>query len=182
MNVSVAVILFISLIAILGVANIGVKRLTKDVKSSKVAITISVTPTLSNITPTTIKQENLSISKTNTQVSPTAAITKNLNTFKDEFNLDLKYPNSVVLESSNELILESEDDPETITNWYKGKIQEMGLRTKSFVQTRANDAILNKLSGANSDKEINVEISKNGNSKVKIKVNVKIPIDNEKTF
>lgn len=97
---------------------------------------------------------------------------------------DLKYPNSESTVSNiDSAFYESTDDPDTITNWYKGKIRSFGMNTKSFVQTKTNGNVLNKLAAANGNREINIEITKkNGEPKVKIKVTDALPIDNEKTF
>lgn len=83
-----------------------------------------------------------------------------------------KYPNSILIsESTNALSLESSDDPTTITNWYKSKIQSSGMSVKTFVTTNNNDNILNKLSGASGSTGVLVEVSKNsGDSIVKISV------------
>ena len=72
------------------------------------------------------------------------------------------------------LVLESNDNTDKITDWYKAKIEELGMNVKSFVTTRANDKILNKLSAADGAREINVEISKEqGTSLVVISVGLK---------
>ena len=173
MNVSVAVILFISLIAIIGVANVGVKQFTKDVKSDKTKNTISITQ--HTINPTVTKTE---ISPTpKIKLSPTKAMQKNL--FNESNNLDFKYPNSVILENSNELVLESDDNPDTITNWYKEKIKNSGMNSKAFVQTKTNDNVLNKLAGASGTREVNVEIiKKSGEIKTTIRIKDTMPIHN----
>ena len=67
---------------------------------------------------------------------------------------------SVISSNSNSLKLTSTDNTDTITNWYKEKINSLGMNVKSFVTTSANDKILNKLVGANGTREIRVEISK----------------------
>lgn len=77
------------------------------------------------------------------------------------FNLsDFRYPDSSQLESTDRLVLESSDDPKTITDWYKDKIRNLGFKSKSFVQTSTNGNILNKLVGASSNKQVKVEIEK----------------------
>ena len=44
------------------------------------------------------------------------------------------YPGSIILsQSGNEMTLQSTDDPQTITNWYKEKITSLGMNAKSFV-------------------------------------------------
>ena len=74
-------------------------------------------------------------------------------------------------ETSNSLNLESSDNPQKITDWYKEKIRGSGMNVKSFVQTSTNGEILNKLAGANSELEVNIEISKAADeSQVQIKV------------
>jgi hypothetical protein len=75
--------------------------------------------------------------------------------------LDFKYPNSqIVSSSSNSMSLESSDNSDSITEWYKGKIDSQGMNVKTFVKTKANDKVLNKLIGADGNKEISIEISK----------------------
>lgn len=80
-----------------------------------------------------------------------------------ESNLgNYKYPNSKVVSSTSiSLTLESGDNPDTITNWYKDKIKSENMNVTSFVVTKTNDNVLNKLVGANGQKELRVEIKKN---------------------
>lgn len=63
-------------------------------------------------------------------------------------------------------VYESPDDTDTITDWYKAKINSLGYNVKTFVKTSANDKILNKLVGAKPREELSVEISKNPGSPV----------------
>lgn len=88
--------------------------------------------------------------------------------------LDYKYPNSQLISSSEYFLsLESSDNSDVITNWYKEKVNSLGMNVKTFVTTKANDKVLNKLVGADGDKEISVEISKeNEASSVKISVTI----------
>lgn len=82
------------------------------------------------------------------------------------------YPGSkVIIRNSTRLMLESYENSDNITEWYKNKIENMGMNVKSFVTTRANDKVLNKLSGADGRKEINVEISKDQDSPL-VKISV----------
>lgn len=79
---------------------------------------------------------------------------------------NLFYPNAHEISSDNGMsTLESSDDPDTITNWYKDLIKNMGMNTKSFVQTKTNGNILNKLVGSNATANISVEISKSSADK-----------------
>lgn len=103
------------------------------------------TPTLSNNSQVIIKQEVKDNSKAN----------QNFN------SSDFKYPQSNQISSSgNNLILESNDSYDLITNWYKEKIRSLGFKSKSFVQTKTNGNILNKLVGASGSTEVMVEIKK----------------------
>lgn len=63
------------------------------------------------------------------------------------------------------------DSTDTITDWYKNKIEDMGFNVKSFVKTSANDVIKNVLSAAKAGEEIKVQITKNpGDSVATIEV------------
>jgi len=74
------------------------------------------------------------------------------------------YPGSIILsKSEKEMTLQSLDDPQAITNWYKEKIISAGVNAKSFVTTNTNGNVLNKLVGAKSGFKISVEISKKNN-------------------
>jgi hypothetical protein len=75
------------------------------------------------------------------------------------------YPGATLVETSNTYLkYQSFDDPQTITNWYKAKIEEQNLRTTSFVQTSSNGQISNKLIGSNGQVEIEIEIEKQPNN------------------
>ncbi|MCL4354931.1 hypothetical protein M1349_05750 [Patescibacteria group bacterium] len=77
------------------------------------------------------------------------------------------YPNSFNYSKKGERIsFQTNDDPQTVTDWYKSKIDNLGLSTQSFVQTSSNDNVLNKLVAASGDKEIRVEISKNSREEI----------------
>ena len=77
----------------------------------------------------------------------------------------LSYPNAEVVSSGEStLTLRSNDDSDVITDWYKEKITGLGMNTKSFVKTKTNDNVLNKLVGADGQTEIRVEITKQANN------------------
>lgn len=79
----------------------------------------------------------------------------------------LKYPGAKELSKTDDtLIMESSDNPQTITNWYKEKIRSENMNTKSFVTTKANDKVLNKLSAVGNGKNVSIEISKASNSSI----------------
>jgi len=167
MQVVVLVILIISAIVISGNYTKGKKQSKKTLSAISLP-SKNPTPVISN-TPILI----LSPSKIYNSTTP---IVQNFS--------DLKYPSSRQLESSDtSFVFESNDDPDLITNWYKEKIKSLGMNSKSFVQTKTNGNVLNKLVGARGDKEIRVGIvKKNDESVTKITVSTTIPIDNQKTF
>ena len=58
-------------------------------------------------------------------------------------------------------------------DWYKEKIKALGMNTTSFVQTKTNGDVLNKLVGSRGQQKVEVEIIKNNREQeVKIKLNV----------
>lgn len=97
------------------------------------------------------------------------------NIIKDSSGIDLldfHYPNSIKMNLDGEnLDLESSDSIDLITNWYKDKINSLGLTSKSFVATNTNGHVLNHLVGADNDREVVIEIIKPSNQNItKIRV------------
>lgn len=81
---------------------------------------------------------------------------------KDTTTLDnFMYPQSKRISAlATRLTLESTDDPQIITDWYKDKIKNLGMNTTAFVQTSTNGNILNKLTGASREVKVEIEIKK----------------------
>lgn len=105
-------------------------------------------------------------------VTSTPYPTKTSNQMSNLFIEDYKYPGATITgASTNTLTLELQGNVDAITDWYKDKIQSTGMNIKTFVVTKANDNVLNKLSGSNANQEVNVEIEKKfGESSVLIRV------------
>lgn len=82
------------------------------------------------------------------------------------------YTGSKTLSSTaSKLELESNASAESITLWYKKKIEDSKFNAKSFSQTSTDGNILNKLSAAKPGEKLNVTIKKDQNtSKVLITV------------
>ena len=73
-----------------------------------------------------------------------------------------RYPGSFIVSlTGTTLSLESSENTDKITDWYKEKIKNQGMNVKTFVVTKTNDNVLNTLVGADGKKEIRVEIKKN---------------------
>lgn len=82
------------------------------------------------------------------------------------------YPNSVKVGSNDgRVVLQSSDNSKAITDWYKNRINSLGMNATSFIQTSTNDTVLNSLVGSDGQREVKVEISRNaGDSVTKITV------------
>ncbi len=126
-----------------------------------------------SVTPTPTVFQNANNQNKNVQMPTTTPIptqTANNNTDISSFI----YLNSTTISSGNKnLILQSFDDPQVITNWYKDRITNIGMSAKSFITTNTNGDILNKLAGANGSMQVEVTISKKSSeSRVKIKIEI----------
>lgn len=56
------------------------------------------------------------------------------------------YPNSTITsQSENSYELRTSDDPETVTNWYREKVNAENYSAKSVVKTKTNGNVLNKI-------------------------------------
>ena len=110
--------------------------------------------------------------KASPTIHPTSTPTPKPQTSQNQSMDEYIYPASKVISSSvRSLSLTSNDDPGKITSWYKEKIQSKNLNVNSFVNTQANDKILNKLVGDNGQISISVEVSKeNANAQVNITI------------
>lgn len=136
---------------------------------STLALNASTNPTAE---PTTIASDSPSPSASSTanptlKPTPTAAIFHQSNSptpnpTTNNSNSDWRYPNSTVVSGSgNNITLTSSADPSAITDWYKQKIQSLGMNTRSFVTTNSNNNVLNKLAAAGNSGSINIEIKRN---------------------
>lgn len=84
--------------------------------------------------------------------------------------LTFQYPGSTIITSlDNQLTLVINENPDSITNWYKEKIASLGMNTTSFVVTKNNNNVKNELVGAGNNKEIRISIEKTAN-KTKVKI------------
>ena len=84
---------------------------------------------------------------------------------------DWTYPNSSVVSSGQELVLNSSDSPDAVTGWYRGKINSSGYNIRNSVKTSANDVVKNVISAVGNGIKVSVEITRNpGDSATKIEV------------
>lgn len=162
-NIKVLVILLIVFLVAVSIQKNYSKNIKSESENSDKIISPSVSPILTSI-PTFIPTVTPKILPTSIPMLP--PVKTNINSFI--------YPNSVKINiDASSVILQSSDDPQVITNWYKEKITNMGMNTKSFVQTNTNGNVLNKLVAANSDFKVSVTVSKKNNqSSVEIAVSI----------
>ena len=166
MNIVVTIVAVVLVITGVFVSKIS----KKEIQTSETSQVLSVEEEIKEeeVTPTTGSHQTDTPIPTKTPIpSPTNTpkpASSNLSSFQ--------YPNSQVVSSSeNSLILNSIDNADSITDWYKEKIKGDGMSVTSFVTTKTNDNVLNKLVGADGEREIRVEITKEaGSSTVKISV------------
>ena len=166
MNIVVTIVAVVLVITGVFISKIS----KKEIQTSETSQVLSVEEEIKEeeVTPTTGSHQTDTPIPTKTPIpSPTNTpkpASSNLSSFQ--------YPNSQVVSSSeNSLILNSIDNADSITDWYKEKIKGEGMSVTSFVTTKTNDNVLNKLVGADGEREIRVEITKEaGSSTVKISV------------
>src|SRR3989338_3904764 len=162
-NVHLLVIL-IGLIALASFVQKGInKNENKNLENNSPA-DISQTPIPSPTekpTPAVIKE------------NPTPIVTENQNSSQADINF-YKYPNSQTEESGgNRLVLNSSDDPNKITEWYIEKLKSQNLSVNSFVKTKTNNNVLNKLISSNGTIKVSITISKkNSDTNAKIAVEI----------
>lgn len=85
------------------------------------------------------------------------------------------YPGAIMISEGEKTVLESSDDTDTITDWYKGKIEGEGFNVRSSVKTSANDNIKNVISAAKNNSNVHVEITKKPDANV-VRIELKVSI------
>ena len=140
------------------------RNYSKDIRRESKNPSNTISPSVSPV-PTSIP--TLAPTARPTILPTSASGSTNINNFI--------YPNSQrISPGGNSIVLQSSDDPQAVTNWYKEKITGLGMNAKSFVQTNTNGNILNKLAGANKSINVSIEISKqNSESETVIKILIK---------
>ncbi len=147
-----AFLIILLFLTILFDKNIKKSNSIKQNNSSNLVEKQKITPTVSPTNTPTPLPENIQEQTTTSTINNAS----NINSFI--------YPNAIVIaKSGNNLILQSNDDADKITDWYKQKIKELGMVASSFIKTNANGKVLNKLAGSSGEKEILVEVAKQHN-------------------
>jgi hypothetical protein len=126
-------------------------------------------PPIIEITPTIIITSTpIPTVKKNPTLPTLSPIPTQSKTSPIDSNLDLWiYPGAAKTTSSNNhLSLESSDNPDKITNWYKDKINSQGMKTQAIAQSNANGNIKNQLSAANTNYEIQITIAKSADQSI----------------
>ena len=162
MNILVSLILVLVVIVIgtqLDQDGNGVRRGTQEVQG------------VDSETKEVLSETSLPVSTTNLTL-PESTITPSTPRPEEADINEYIYPGSVIISSNGSTLkLTSSDNPDTITQWYKEKIKSAGMNVNSFVTTKTNGNVLNKLSAADGTTDIKVEIKKQASgSKVEISV------------
>lgn len=135
-------------------------------------LTSSSTPASSaapSMTPVPTATPTSTFTPSPTPLPSGSASNKNSNNFSDWV-----YPGSVVISQDGELMMNSSDPTDKITDWYKTKISSNGYSTRNFVKTSANDVVKNVIQAVDARESVSVEITKGPEDRnVKIEVEVK---------
>lgn len=164
----------LGLIAIVVLLLVGQSFFNHFQKANPKVITNTIHPSLSpTITPLAATQqptkaEQQPLQNTSIPTNTPTSQPQNQNTS----NTSWQYPNSQQTNSQgNTSTYQSADDPATIANWYKNKIQSLGMNTTSFIQNEVNGNISNELVGSNGSNSVRISIMRNtGQSTVTITV------------
>lgn len=142
--------------------NISPDKEKSSVKSAETVISPTVTP-LNTIIP-----------------SPTVVIQQKTNSSTLLGNInDFIYPGSSFSRKDGQAdVYTSSDQVNSISNWYKEKINNLHMNTQSMVQTNTNGNVLNSFSAANSELKVDISISKQSSSQV---VEIKILLNSSLT-
>lgn len=149
----IVVVIALALVVVAGIMN------RSAIKSD---LEITTTPTITNTvipTPTESSEEiilntPMPTTKPTITLRPTSVQQINISSFI--------YPG---LKEVSPGKYESADSPDQITKWYEDVIRSQGYSINTFVKTNSNDNILNKLVGAKSGVQLQIEIiRKNGST------------------
>lgn len=169
LSINVLLVMVVAALFLQNKNNTNKTNLSNKSDQNLLGATTSVSQTPSP-TPT-IMPSNISPTQSTRLISPTPTAGPNNDKLVDNFI----YPGSTINnKSDNSLDLNSNDNTTTITQWYKDRINSMGMKAKSFSQTTTNGNVNNVLAAAGFRTEIRVEITKRSNeTTTKIVVTIK---------
>ncbi len=162
----------------LGILAIGIFASQKVEDSSEEKVLGKENYDQLDVLPTSdLPTEKSNSTEENFQISPSPSST-NLPTTSQQSQKFEKYlysESKVKILSQSSVTLESSANVDVITDWYKNKIKSEGMTVTSFVVTKTNDNVLNKLVGAKDGEEIRVEIEKKTaevNTTIQVSLNI----------
>lgn len=107
---------------------------------------------------------NSKASDSASQSQPSISESEDLKLNKDQLSVLIEtfiYPgSSIINKDSNKLELSSNHEPDKITDWYEVKIRNLGYTTKTFVKTKTNGDVNNRLIGEKTEHQIEIKITK----------------------
>lgn len=78
---------------------------------------------------------------------------------------NFRYPNaSVAGPDSRTLILETNDSPVAVTNWYRNQLNNLHMNIRTYIQTSVNGNVSNKLTTSDGESSIEIDITKDAES------------------
>lgn len=136
----------------------GQKLITHQTKTkplgNKVSPSITLPQTSASVSPTLSPTSSYSV----TQI---LSVTPTQQSVQPETTTSLIYPNAHQLGSSGTgITLQSTDDPQIITNWYKNTIKTMRMNTTSVIENTVNGEVTNQINASGNGKNIKVQITK----------------------
>ena len=174
MKISAPVITIVSLCLLTGIASWRAVSTSTQVKGIFTASSeptqeeSTATPTAALTSTPAVESEEKTIPSTSTPTATPQPTTTSIPADTSNTSTSLsswQYPGSTVTaQSDNSLTLTSRDNPDTITDWYKSKIDSNGYSTRSFVTTKSNGQVKNVLVGAKGGNEIRIEMEKPADS------------------
>lgn len=181
----------IAIAGVLFIVGLVVGRTTTETNNANSVITQESTPSATPIEESTASPSStIAISPINQETpEPTRESSNAVSQPSTQSFNDFVYPGSTTNQSSPTAItLTSNDDVQTITNWYEQKIQSFG--SKAAAKTNSNGKVENKISASKNGETISITIRKTpSSSEVTIEVslskkdsnenNVRIEIHNE---
>ncbi len=152
--ITIAIILVVS--GVIYQKNIPPSKQNEEVLSDETSLTVTPSEVPGPLPSVTATPTPTIISKENATPTKAPQITN---------TTEFIYPNaSDIARGNSKISFKSSDNPESITNWYKNEINSRGYSVTSFVTTKTNGNVENKLAGASGEDKLQVKIEKSAES------------------
>lgn len=151
------------LIVIIAILLIGQKLFFHQLNGKPSIVTTKLSPSISPSASPTITQQDIhnqeNVNPTNTPASQEPTQSQNITG-----NISMQYPNSQQTNSQgNTMYYQTNDDPTTVTSWYKDRLKSLGMNTTSVIENTVNGNVNNQLVASNNNTTIRITITRNSN-------------------